>query len=367
MRRFAPALLAFLAALLAAPCGAATAEQQARYAAARAWNVQHLGPLGLAGRSLQSAFERLSEAGLACSVESRPMLFCRLPAAALPPGCPSLSVMVSSEDAAWPEAHDPIDRVADVLGRRAAPPSVFCSVALDPFDGKFLPMTLVSTASLHDAADTLARAAPDLQLLEMRLLAADANCSLIPRGDSRRLSCDGQSLQTPDCTDASAVFEAPAMTGAAPHVVEVACRRGRYVPPEPDRNDHDRWAELGVVVIAQMCATQSPAWRHATPLERLYGRASAPDWGQVEASADGRCLRERHPIPDALCGAVSKIDLEDARQAKAFIEDHQPELKRVQPALDSYGRAPGQRREGAAACDAWPAAVSTPQSGDHQR
>jgi hypothetical protein len=325
MRRFASAFLAFLAALLAPPCGAATAEQQARYAAARAWNVQHLGPLGLAGRSLQSAFERLSEAGLACSVESRPTLFCRLPAAALPPGCPSLSVMVSSEDAAWPEAHDPIDRVADVLGRRAAPPSVVCSVALDPFDGKFLPMTLVSTASLHDAADTLARAAPDLQLLEMRLLAADAN------------------------------------------VVEVACRRGRYLPPEPDRNDHDRWAELGVVVIAQMCATQSPAGRHATPLGRLYGGASAPDWGQVEASADGRCLRERLPIPDALCGAVSKIDLEDGRQAKAFIEDHQPELKRVQPALDSYGRAPGQRREGAAACDAWPAAVSTPQSGDPQR
>ena len=233
--------------ILSGPLTASAAQAQGRiepYALARPWSEANLVPLALPGQTLQRAFERLSANGLSCTIQGYPMLFCRVPAARQPERCESLHVSVFADDHAYPKAHDPVDRIADMLGRRVGSVSARCDRAPDWSAEKFEPTTADAQDAVRDAARIRAESAPDLQRLSWQLLADGAACGLTVSSDGARLTCTDGGLGAHVCSDASATFVARALQDTPPTLVAWGCARGAYVPPPPDPNDHDKWAEL---------------------------------------------------------------------------------------------------------------------------
>ena len=311
----------------------------------RAFMASHVTPLGLPGQSLETAFQRLSENGMNCRMNESPVLFCHVPAAQAPTGCGQLDVSVYADNDAWPKAHDVAERVADILGRTAKSVVAGCWPALAPPElDRFAPMSDASSTSMRQIAETLAGAAPDLRTLMHRLIAAQADCRWTADASGTRLACSGGDvLHTDDCSDGNLVFHAADPRDGVPRAVEATCTRGRYIPPEPSPADHDRWAEFGVTLVAEMCAMQDPAYRAGGPAAILWGPGHEIDWSHADQTPVMQCLRKRHWLPDALCGEASRIDLADGRQAIAFIHDQKTELARVKPALDFFyeDRKPG--------------------------
>ena len=306
----------------------------------------HVQPLGLKGGSLDNAFEKLSALGMSCGAAGFPMLSCHLHDAEASSGCKDLSVSVFAADPSYPREHEVPDRVRGLLARTASSVMGSCmpTIASLPGTGRFEPVTEDSSTSLRQASDALAAKSSDLATLAYGLMGSMTECRKEKPAEGPRVTCSGGSeLYTSACSQGQASFGAAAWQGATPHVVETTCLRGHYVPPEPDPKEHDRWAEFGVIFVAQVCAIQDPAYRSGGPFVAMV--PPGIDWSRSDKSALGRCLQQRHWLSDALCKAAVQVDLQDGRQAIAFIETQKAALHDAQKVMDFYTKAADSKGE----------------------